>query len=181
MAALFARVFGDGQVLREWFAQLVLYSDVVTLSGVYEDFFALAQGVLRMVGDIHKVEIHASDMEELRTRMLNMPAHRDVPDGLSLLKDAGFRLVTLTNSPPVQRVVRWSMLTSRTSLSANLASIPFGSSNLRKRFIRWWRPHWILLYLRSAWLQHMCGTQSARKVWVTRERSSRDRETHRCW
>jgi 2-haloacid dehalogenase len=100
MAPLFARVFGDGQVLREWFAQLVLYSNVVTLSGVYEDFLVLAQGVLRMIGDIHKVEIHASDMEELRTRMLNMPAHPDVRDGLSLLKDAGFRLVTLTNSPP---------------------------------------------------------------------------------
>jgi 2-haloacid dehalogenase len=100
MAPFFARVFGDAQVLREWFAQLVLYSNVVTLSGAYEDFFALAQGVLRMLGEIHKLDIHASDMEELKTRMLNMPAHPDVPDGLSLLKDAGFRLVTLSNSPP---------------------------------------------------------------------------------
>jgi 2-haloacid dehalogenase len=100
IAPLFARVFGDGQVLREWFGQLILYSGVVTLSGVYEDFFALGQGVLRMLGDIHKTNIHSSDMDELRTRMLNMPAHPDVPDGLCLLKDAGFRLVTLTNSPP---------------------------------------------------------------------------------
>jgi 2-haloacid dehalogenase len=29
-----------------------------------------------------------------------MPAHKDVPEGLRLLKDAGFRLTTLTNSPP---------------------------------------------------------------------------------
>ena len=94
------RVFGDGQVLREWFAQLVLYSSVITLSGPYEDFFVLAQGVLRMLGDIQEVNIPASDMEELRTRILNMPAHPDVAHGLSLLNDAGFRLVTLTNSPP---------------------------------------------------------------------------------
>lgn len=33
-------------------------------------------------------------------RMLNMPACPDVPDGLSLMKDAGFRLVTPTSSPP---------------------------------------------------------------------------------
>jgi 2-haloacid dehalogenase len=79
---------------------LVLYSGVVTLSGVYEDFFVLGQGVLRMLGDIHKVDIHSSDIDELRTRMLNMPAHPDVPESLCLLKDAGFRLVTLTNSPP---------------------------------------------------------------------------------
>ena len=100
IAPLFARVFGDSQVLREWFGQLVLYSGVVTLSGVYENFFVLGQGVLRMLGDIHKVDIHSSDIDELRTRMLNMPAHPDVPEGLCLLNNAGFRLVTLTNSPP---------------------------------------------------------------------------------
>ena len=32
--------------------------------------------------------------------MLTMPAYADVPAGLKLLEDAGFRLVTLTNSPP---------------------------------------------------------------------------------
>jgi 2-haloacid dehalogenase len=100
MAPLFARVFGDARVLREWFGQLVLYSGVVTVSGLYQDFFVLGQGVLRMLGDIHKVDIRSSDMDELRTRMLHMPAHPDVPESLSLLKDAGFRLVTLTNSPP---------------------------------------------------------------------------------
>jgi 2-haloacid dehalogenase len=31
---------------------------------------------------------------------LTMPAHPDVADGLSTLRDNGFRLVTLTNSPP---------------------------------------------------------------------------------
>jgi 2-haloacid dehalogenase len=29
-----------------------------------------------------------------------MPAHPDVADGLTMLRDNGFRLVTLTNSPP---------------------------------------------------------------------------------
>ena len=32
--------------------------------------------------------------------MLTMPAHPDVADGLAALRDDGFRLVTLTNSPP---------------------------------------------------------------------------------
>lgn len=99
MAPLFAHVFGDARVHREWFGQLVLYSGVVTLSRLYQDFFALGQGVLGMLAEIHNVDIHSSDMDELKTRMLNMPAHPDVSPGLSLLKDAGFRLVTLTNSP----------------------------------------------------------------------------------
>ena len=100
IAPLFQRLFGDGKLLREWFGQLILYSNVITLSGHYTPFFTLGQGVLRMVGSIHNVSIHDADIKELRERMLTMPAYADVPAGLKLLEDAGFRLVTLTNSPP---------------------------------------------------------------------------------
>jgi 2-haloacid dehalogenase len=60
----------------------------------------LGQGVLKMLGSIHSVSIREADIDELRERMLTMPAHSDVPTGLEQLKDAGFRLITLTNSPP---------------------------------------------------------------------------------
>ena len=100
IAPLFQRLFGDRQVLREWFAQLVLYSGAITLSGPYTTFFTLGQGVLKMLGTIHHVSVQQSDIDELRTRMLTMPAHPDVPAGLKQLKEANFRLVTLTNSPP---------------------------------------------------------------------------------
>jgi 2-haloacid dehalogenase len=100
IAPLFQRLFGDSKVLREWFGQLILYSNAITLSGPYTTFFTLGQGVLKMLGSIHDVSIQQADIEELRTRMLTMPAHPDVPAGLKQLKDAGFRLVTLTNSPP---------------------------------------------------------------------------------
>jgi 2-haloacid dehalogenase len=100
MAPLFQRLFGDRKVVREWFGQLILYSDAITLSGPYTTFFTLGQGVLKMLGTIHNVSITEADVDELRTRMLTMPAHADVPAGLKQLKDAGFRLVTCTNSPP---------------------------------------------------------------------------------
>jgi 2-haloacid dehalogenase len=100
LAPVFQRLFGDARVLREWFGQLVLYSGAITLSGPYTTFFALGQGVLKMLGSIHHVAVQQSDIDELRTRMLTMPAHPDVPAGLKQLKDANFRLVTLTNSPP---------------------------------------------------------------------------------
>jgi 2-haloacid dehalogenase len=100
LAPLFQRLFGDGKVLREWFGQLILYSNAITLSGPYMTFFTLGQGVLKMLGSIRNVSIQQADIEELRMRMLTMPAHPDVPAGLKQLKDAGFRLVTLTNSPP---------------------------------------------------------------------------------
>jgi 2-haloacid dehalogenase len=100
ISPLFQRLFGDRRVLREWFGQLVLYSGATTLSGPYTTFFNLGQGVLKMLGAIHHVPVQQSDIDELRTRMLTMPAHPDVPAGLKQLKDANFRLVTLTNSPP---------------------------------------------------------------------------------
>ena len=100
IAPLFQRLFGDRKVVREWFGQLILYSNAITLSGPYTTFFTLGQGVLKMLGSIHNVSVQQADIEELRMRMLTMPAHSDVPAGLKQLKDAGFRLVTLTNSPP---------------------------------------------------------------------------------
>src|SRR5262245_8462485 len=100
IAPLFQRIFGDKKVLREWFGQLVLYSGAVTLSGLYATFFSLGQGLLEMLASIHGVQVKSSDIKELRTRMLTMPAHPDVEAGLKQLTNAGFRMVTCTNSPP---------------------------------------------------------------------------------
>lgn len=96
----FERVFGDGRVLREWFGQLVLYSMATALSGLYEDFSTLGRGVFEMLGAVHGVAVDAADVEALAEAMLTMPAHPDVEEGLTELRRAGFRLVTLTNSPP---------------------------------------------------------------------------------
>jgi 2-haloacid dehalogenase len=45
MAPLFQRLFGDRKVVREWFGQLILYSDAITSSGPYTSFFTLEQGI----------------------------------------------------------------------------------------------------------------------------------------
>jgi 2-haloacid dehalogenase len=96
---LFHRVFGDECILREWFGELVMYSMTLTLSGQYKDFFSLGQGVFEMMAAIHKVNLKPADVEALREGLSTMPAHTDVNKGLEQLKDAGFRMVTLTNSP----------------------------------------------------------------------------------
>jgi 2-haloacid dehalogenase len=99
LAPLFGEWFGDGRVLREWFAQLVMYSMTATLAEYYVDFFALGQGVLRMLADIHRVDITDDDVHRLQVQMSTMPAHPDAVVALTALRDNGFRLVTLTNSP----------------------------------------------------------------------------------
>jgi 2-haloacid dehalogenase len=66
----------------------------------YVDFFTLGQAVLQMLGSIHHVTISEEGHERVKQAMLTMPPHSDVVDGLTALRDNGFRLVTLTNSPP---------------------------------------------------------------------------------
>ncbi|TGN39094.1 haloacid dehalogenase type II [Paracoccus liaowanqingii] len=100
LSPLFADLFGDGAVMRDWFAQLILYSQTVTLSGLHSDFATLAGGVLRMIGTIRGVRITEDDIARLRAALGSMPAHPDAADALGLLRDHGFRMVTLTNSPP---------------------------------------------------------------------------------
>ena len=99
---LFQRVFGTTTAMREWFAQLILYSEAMTLSGLYTPFGELAVGTMKMVGATSGKTVRAEDIEELKQGLLTMPAHADAAPGLSQLKEAGYRLVTLTNSPPAE-------------------------------------------------------------------------------
>lgn len=100
LTPLFSRIFGRKEAMREWFAQQVLYSQALTLSDCYASFNELAVGTLRMLGKIYGVRISQEDIDEVRAGMSQLPAHPEVAEALASLKNAGFRLATLTNSPP---------------------------------------------------------------------------------
>lgn len=97
---VFGRIFADARIMRDWFAQLVLYSEAMTLAGRYAPFSELGGGALRMVGETQGIEVSDADVDELKTHMASMPALPDVAPALDKLREAGFRLVTLTNSAP---------------------------------------------------------------------------------
>lgn len=99
LAPVFKDLFGDGAAMREWFAQLVLYSQTLSLAGIESDFASLAAGVLRMQGQIRGHDITTDQVARLSAAIGNMPAHPDAAAALRDLKEAGFRMVTLTNSP----------------------------------------------------------------------------------
>lgn len=94
----FQRVFGDAAVMRQWFAELILYSQALTLSGGYTEFGRLAVAVLTMIAAIRGISLQAGDVEDFKDHMGRLPAHQDAAPALELLRDAGFRMVTLTNS-----------------------------------------------------------------------------------
>lgn len=98
LSPFFARAFGDARVMRQWFAELILYSQALTLSGSYLEFGKLAVGVLHMVADIRGVTLADADLADFTARMRTMPAHPDAEPALALLQREGFRLATLTNS-----------------------------------------------------------------------------------
>jgi 2-haloacid dehalogenase len=96
---LFQRLFGDGAMVDEWFGETILYSESATLTNAFVPFGQLGAGVLRMLGRIHDVSISDADVAELGKGLASLPPHPDVPDSLRKLKAAGYRLVTLTDSP----------------------------------------------------------------------------------
>jgi 2-haloacid dehalogenase len=102
MAPFFQRIFGDGiKMARIWYDDLVFYASVIASSGSYPGtFIELGQAALQMEASVYDVELRPADIDELKTQMLSIRMFPDVPDGLHMLKDAGFRLATLTNSPP---------------------------------------------------------------------------------
>jgi 2-haloacid dehalogenase len=94
----FDRIFDDPAALRLWFANLITYSEALTLAGVYVPFTDIGAAVLRMLADARGVEITDSDAAELTDRFASMPPHPEVPGALRRLRDHGFRLFTLTDN-----------------------------------------------------------------------------------
>jgi len=95
----FEEVFQAKGRMREWFAQLILYSEAITLAGTYVPFGKLGAGVLKMVGEIHGVAMTDAHIGQLKALIGNLPVHADVAPSLRRLHETGFRLVTLTNTP----------------------------------------------------------------------------------
>lgn len=95
---LFDRIFATTGRMREWFAQLILYSETFSLTGNYVPFDKLGASVLRMLGKVHGVVITEAHVNELGKLIADLPVYSDVPASLRVLKDAGFTLITLTNS-----------------------------------------------------------------------------------
>jgi 2-haloacid dehalogenase len=94
----FDRIFNDPAAMRLWFANLITYSEALTLSGVYVPFTEIGGAVLRMLAATRDVTITDADGAELTDRFATMSPHAEVPAALRRLRDHGFRLFTLTDN-----------------------------------------------------------------------------------
>jgi 2-haloacid dehalogenase len=98
MEPTFKRIFGDEAAMRLWFANLIMYSLVLTLADSYVPFTDIGSAVMKMLADTQGIKINDADKRELKEKFSTMPPHAEVPAALRKLRDAGFRLFTLTNN-----------------------------------------------------------------------------------
>ena len=94
----FERVFGDGSVRRLWFNQMLQSALVATVTDAYTTFGEAAAAALQMTAERQGVEVSDADEREILGGLRELPPHPEVAEGLDRLRDAGFRLATLTNS-----------------------------------------------------------------------------------
>ena len=96
----FERIFGNKAVRGQWFAQLLRLSMVATITDTYHDFGALAGDALDMIALREGMTLANEERTQILKAIGSLPPHPEVPESLEMLQHAGFRLATLTNSPP---------------------------------------------------------------------------------
>jgi len=98
MKPIFQRLFGDENGMRWWFDNLIMYSEALTLANAYVPFTELGGAVMQMLATSRGITISDADKRELTDQFATMPPHPEVPGALAHLREAGFRLFTLTDN-----------------------------------------------------------------------------------
>jgi 2-haloacid dehalogenase len=75
-----------------------MYSAALTVAGCYVPFTDIGASVMKMLADTRGIKIDEADKRELTEKFSTMPPYPEVPGALRKLRDAGFRLFTLTDN-----------------------------------------------------------------------------------
>ena len=90
---------GRSDLLPLWFTTMLQYSLVNTVANQYHDFGIIGAAALQMVASNNGITLTE---EEAKNSILgpirSLPAHPEVKASLQKLKDAGYKLVSFTNS-----------------------------------------------------------------------------------
>jgi 2-haloacid dehalogenase len=94
----FERVFGDASTRQVWFGQFLTSWLTAMVTGVYEEFGTIGGTALEMIAERQGVDLSDEDKQQIVSGLQNLPPHPEVEENLSRLRDAGIRLVAMTNS-----------------------------------------------------------------------------------
>lgn len=96
---VFVELTGSPTARREWFDLVIHTALTVTASGGYRDFAEIAGTCAASIAARYGRQITDEQRGLVGTTLRSLPAHPDVPDALTRLREAGLRLVALGNSP----------------------------------------------------------------------------------
>ncbi len=97
---LFEEHFGSTMYRQAWFDQVLKTAFVSTITGPYSDFGVVARGALQMIATRAGIQLRQQASDKILGQMRQLTPHPDVHPAINLLKDAGFQMAALTNSPP---------------------------------------------------------------------------------
>ncbi|MDJ0960574.1 MAG: haloacid dehalogenase type II [Acidimicrobiia bacterium] len=100
MGPRFEEAFGSSELLGAWFSRLLRHSLVATVTDTYQPFDILAVDALELVAAKAGHRVTRTTASSVVDGMRHLPPHPDVRPGIELLIEHGFRVATLTNSPP---------------------------------------------------------------------------------
>jgi hypothetical protein len=133
----FQSKFGDPEIRREWFEQVLKLAFVSTIVGSYSDFGAIGRAALLVVEQKRKKVLSEGQRLEILQAMRNLPAHPDVKEGFRRLRDRGWRLVALTNSTSKWRKCSLRMQVCATTWNACSRPIRFAASSPQRSHTKW--------------------------------------------
>jgi 2-haloacid dehalogenase len=94
----FEAVFGERAARQQWFQQMLQSAFVSTVTDTYRDFSTLGRAALEMTASRRGLQLTDDQQRQILGGIRQLPAHPDAADGLSRVRDAGFRVAALTNS-----------------------------------------------------------------------------------
>jgi 2-haloacid dehalogenase len=92
-------VLGNAALRPQWFAQMLQLAFVGAITGRYVDFTSAQHAALTMIAERQDIAVDEEAARRIVGSMRTLPPHPDVPAALARLRDGGFTLATLTNSP----------------------------------------------------------------------------------
>lgn len=106
--AWFTDRFGEHPTAGTWFTELLRLSFVSSVTNRYHPFTELAAAALETVATRRDAPVSETDLAHIKAILTTLPPHPDVEGGLVRLREHGFTVAALTNSP---------LATARTQLS----------------------------------------------------------------
>lgn len=107
MKARMNAAFGHDFAFAQWFSLMLQYSLVDNVTGQYHNFGEIGKAAFQMTKQMLRKDVSDNERDEILQMIRQLPPHPDVVKGLSMLQEAGYRMITLTNS--TEEVVQQQM------------------------------------------------------------------------